>query len=88
VTRRATGVTPLRTLAFCALKWTFLTILSAGLLFAAGLFTEELTTLALTVLGLYGVMLVGALAGKSCRRAWRSLPLGRLERHRAPDSWR
>jgi hypothetical protein len=37
----------------------------AGLLVAAGLFAEELMTQAAIVLGLYSLMLMGTLAGKS-----------------------
>jgi hypothetical protein len=59
VIRRGPGISPLRTLTFCALEWAFTTMLSAGLLFVTGLFSEELATQALIVLGLYGVMLIG-----------------------------
>jgi hypothetical protein len=59
--RRAPGITPLRTLAFCALEWAFMAMLSAGLLLVAGLFSEELMMQALIVLGLYAALLVSGL---------------------------
>jgi len=65
VVRRGPSISPLRTLTFCALEWAFTAILSAGLLFVAGLFSEELMTQVLIVLGVYGLMLVGTLGGRS-----------------------
>ena len=61
VVRRQPEVSPLRTLAFCALEWALMAIISAGLLGAAGLFSEELMTQALIVLGVCSLMLVATI---------------------------
>jgi hypothetical protein len=61
VVRGGAGITPLRTLAFCALEWAFMAMISAGLLFVAGLFSEELMMQALIVLGIYSLLLVSAI---------------------------
>jgi hypothetical protein len=58
--RRAPGISPLRTLVFCALEWAFMAVISAGLLLVAGLFSEGLMTQALIVLGIYGLLLGSA----------------------------
>ena len=67
--RRSAGSSMLRTLSYYVIEWTFAAILSGVLMVAVGLFTDEVATRALVVLGLYGFMLAGSILAYSKNNA-------------------
>jgi hypothetical protein len=62
--RRGYGTSPLRTLAYCALEWLAMAILSLALMLFIGLFTGSAINQALVVLGGYAFVLAGKLGGE------------------------
>jgi hypothetical protein len=62
--RRPYGSSPLRTLAYCALEWVAMAILSALLMRFVDLFTASTINQGLVVLGGYAFVLAGKLGGE------------------------